>query len=377
MTHRVLHLITRFVVGGGAEKTTLQTLEALHHAERDYDIRLGFGHEHEPDRVNEIDDWIETVKFDMIRHYDLLRAPLAVLQVAKYLRTEQIDLLHTHGTEAGIIGRWAAFLANTPVVIHEIHGVPFTRDRNPLLNKFIEVMERISAPLATILIVKSKKIRDEFLNRGIGRREQYELIYHGVDIDWYREADSTFESVREVVNLLFIGRLVEGKGLFDLLEAFERLSETESVRLWIVGDGPLRESLQTTVDRRGLEDVRLLGYREDVSGLLASADVFVLPSYREGTPRVITEALAAGVPVVSTRIAGIPEQVDHGTTGYLYEPGNIEDLERYLGRLVASANRRERMGSAAAKDVNNFSLDVANERFTRLYDRLLSAVNPV
>lgn len=247
---RVLHLITRFLKGG-AEKTTKNTLYSLQDATDQYDLRLGFGAEYDPDEVASVqNESIETVCFRSIRQYNPVTHPIAVFAVARYLRREEIDILHTHSTEAGIIGRLAGWLAGTPVVIHEVHGDPITKDRNPALNATIGRLERVTARLSTRIIVKSEIIRKTYLERGFGWPEQYELIYHGVDLERFRDVEPAAigGSDSEVV-LLFVGRLEDGKGLFDLLSAFEdlELPGGQSARLLIAGDGSERSS----VIRRG------------------------------------------------------------------------------------------------------------------------------
>lgn len=368
---RVLHLITRYL-DGGAETTTRNTLKALSKAERTYDLRLGTGAEYDSERLRELEqEDITTHVFRNILHYNPVTAVLAVFSVAWYLHREDIDVLHTHSTEAGIIGRLAGFLAGTPIVVHEIHGDPITADRHFLLNTFLLFAERISALLADRIIVKSERIREMYLDRGIGRSEQYELIYHGVNIERFREtteADPSNVSNNDdaVCRLLFVGRLADGKGLFDLLTAVERL---DGIHLDIVGDGPLRSMLEETAYDRDLP-VDVLGYRDDIPKRMARADVFVLPSYREGTPRVITEALAAGLPVVATDIAGIPEQVDDGETGYLVEPGDIDALVTALQKLIDCPARRERFGASGRERVEAFDITTAQERYRELYREL-------
>lgn len=358
---RVLHLITRYLYGG-AEKTTRNAIEALNEADREYDVRLGTGAEYDPERLQSLG--IETTVFQTICHYNPVTAIIAVFSVAWYLRREDIDILHTHSTEAGIIGRLAGYLANTPVVIHEIHGDPITIDRNPLLNRVIVALERRTAPLADCLIIKSERIRETFLDRGIGRASQYELIYHGVDTDRFPQMDPNTRG--SSVRILFVGRLASGKGLYDLLNAVEQL---EGIQVDIVGDGELREDIAEQVEQRGLDTVSMLGYRDDIPSFMARSDMLVLPSYREGTPRVITEAMAAGLPVVATNIAGIPEQVSDGETGFLYTPGDVDALTKSIRRLVKDAALRAEFGRKARKRVDRFEVETAKAAYQNLYAR--------
>lgn len=367
---RVLHLITRFL-RGGAEKTTTNTLEALTDAEQEYDLRLGVGASYDPERLAAVDETgVDTMVFDSIRHYNPVSAVLAVAAVARYLRTEEIDLLHTHSTEAGIIGRFAAQLAGVPVVVHEVHGDPITSDRNPLLNASILQLERVAARSSTVQIVKSEHIERTYLDRGIGTPDQYRTIYHGVELDDFRTATPNREE--DVPVVLFAGRLSSGKGLNDLLDAVGRLREETAFKLLVAGDGPLSDDLTARVEREGLGNVvELLGYRNDVPELMAAADVFVLPSYREGTPRVITEALAAGTPVIATNIAGIPEQVADAETGYLVEPGDIDAFVDRLHLLLTDRDVRASMSGRAESSVAKFDVMTARRTYRELYDELL------
>lgn len=368
-TTRVLHLITRYV-GGGAETTTRNTLEALAADDRDYDLRLGTGAEHDPERLRALPD-VATVVFRTLRHYNPLTAPVAVLAVGWYLRRERIDVLHTHSTEAGIVGRLAAALAGTPVVIHEVHGDPVAVDRHPLLNRFVLLAERTAAPLADCLVVVADRLGEIYLDRDIGRPGQYRRIYDGVDLARFDGAvDAVADRPGGPVRLVFVGRLADGKGMFDLLDAVERLASSgRDVRLDVVGDGPLTDAVARDVASRDLP-VSLLGYRDDVPVVLARADVLVLPSYREGTPRVITEAMAAGLPVVSTAIAGIPEQVLDGETGYLVEPGDVDALTGRLRELVDEPDRRRAFGEQARDRAERFDVEAAQRQYRELYREL-------
>ncbi|MFB6199900.1 MAG: glycosyltransferase family 4 protein [Candidatus Nanohaloarchaea archaeon] len=369
---RVLHLITRFL-NGGAEKTTENTLDALKEADQGYDLRLGFGSEYNEDYVEEIEDkGIDTVCFRWIRHYNPITAVIAVFTVAVYLRREDIDVLHTHSTEAGIIGRIGGWLARTPVIIHEVHGDPIAEDRNSVLNWVILRLEKLTAKVTTRIVVKSKIIRETYLERGIGTEEQYELIYHGVDLEKFKDVEPADLPVSEDSTvLLFVGRLEEGKGLFDLLDAFQRLDVDHRVELCIVGDGELSERLLEEIEDRNIKYVELLGYREDIPQIMSASDILVLPSYREGTPRVITEALASGLPVVSTNIAGIPEQVNDGKTGYLIEPGEINKISTALEQLC-QPKIYKRMSKKYTNNIDKFNIKKKQQEYQNLYNNLVS-----
>ena len=348
---RVFHLITR-LLKGGAEAKTIATVQGL----EDYEFTVGYGAEYDPDQVAALEeDGIQTQQFRTIRHYNPVTTVPAVLSVARYLRKHEFDLVHTHSTEAGIIGRFAAALAGTPAVVHTVHGVPFADDRNDLLERFILACERAAAPRTDRIVTNADAIADDYLRRGIGQQEQYTTVYSGIDLEQFRDVTPAADVDGDGVRILMVGRLADGKGFDVLLDAVEQLA-TDNLSVYLVGDGPQKMFLEREIDRRGLaETVSMLGYRSDVPAIMAACDVFVLPSYREGTPRVITEAMASGLPVVATDIAGIPEQVADGESGYLIEPGDDAALANRLEALLASREQRESLGAVGRERVERFS----------------------
>lgn len=366
---RVLHLITRFL-DGGAETTTINELEAIREADLDADLRLGVGREHDEEALDSVEaQGVETQVFSWIRHYSLVASVLAVAQVARYLLRDDIDIVHTHSTEAGVIGRFAATIARTPVVVHEVHGDPIADDRSRLLNGFVLAMERLAARTTDYIVTKSPTIERCYLERGIGRPERYRVIRHGVDLERFRGASpaSDLDPDRDVV--MYVGRLARGKGIPDLLDAVAGLAD-DDVTLVLVGDGPLRSEIEGTVARRGMEvSVRLLGHREDVPSLLAAADLLVLPSYREGTPRVVTEALASGLPVIGTTVGGVPDQLDPATNGYLIDAGEVEALTATIRSVLA-----DDVGPVETAHLDRYSLARSRERHRELYEELVREV---
>jgi glycosyltransferase involved in cell wall biosynthesis len=372
VTPSVVHLITRFL-RGGAETTTENTVRALRDAPEPYELHLGFGASYDPEHVAEIEKLgVETHEFGLLKHREPLPQLGAVGEIALFLYRNEIDILHTHSTEAGVVGRFAAKLAGTPILIHEIHGDPVSPDRHELFNRLLIGLERLATAVTTVQVVKSERIRQSYLNRGVGSPEHYELIHHGVDIDRYQSATDDGAPPKRGTRLLYVGRLADGKGLFDLLSAVQRIDSDRQFDLLVVGDGPLYGELQGEIDQRELDEyVSLLGFRDDIPTLLASADVFVLPSYREGTPRVITEALAAGVPVVSTEIAGIPEQVRDGTNGHLVDPGDVQSLTAVLDRLLGKSDQRERLAANTDATLSKFAIDTVQRQYREFYRTLV------
>jgi len=349
---RVFHLITR-LLKGGAEAKTIETVLGLD----EYEFTVGYGAEYDSEQVARLEAaGIGTKQFTSIRHYNPVTAIVAVGAVARYLRKHHFDIIHTHSTEAGIIGRFAASLAGVPAIVHTVHGEPFAPDRNDVLERFVLYCERAAARHTDRLVTNADAIAENYLRRGIGQPDQYTTVYSGIDLDAFRDAAPASDVTGEGVRVVMVGRLADGKGFEDLLAAVDRLNR-DGLSVYLVGDGPLRKKLQQEVTQRGLsESVHLLGHRDDIPAILAACDVFILPSYREGTPRVITEAMASGLPVIATEIAGIPEQIEDGTNGILIQPGDVTALVSGLERLAESSELREQFGTASQERVERFSV---------------------
>lgn len=363
----VFHLITR-LLKGGAEAKTLTTVRELD----DYTFTVGFGHEFDDEQVASLrGDGVETVSFRSIRHYNPVTTVPAVLAVARELHRRSPDILHTHSTEAGIISRFAAALAGVPAVVHTVHGIPFADDRNAVLNRFVLTCERAAARVTDRMVTNADKIADDYLAAGIGTPDQYKTVYSGIDIRRFQSADPAVDLPGGRPRITMVARLADGKGFDVLFEALERLDAT-GYSVALVGDGPLADTLDENITASGLDDtVFRLGYRSDIPAVLAASDVFVLPSYREGTPRVITEAMAAGLPVVATNIAGIPEQVTDGESGYLVEPGDAAAVATALEDLLADDDRREAFGAFAQDRVKQFSTESMVRDIDAVYRSLL------
>ncbi|MGB9931517.1 glycosyltransferase family 4 protein [Haloarcula amylolytica] len=363
----VFQFITR-LLNGGAEAHLIETVRRLD----EYDVTVGHGAFYHDSQVKCLErEGITTKTFPLVRHYNPVTAPFAVLSVARYLRRNDFDIVHTNSTEAGIIGRFAAAIADVPVVVHTVHGVPFSDDRNVLLNRFVLAGERLAARHTDRIITNADVMAEEYLDRGIGTRDQYTTIPSGIDLEPFREASPAADLPGERPRVAMIGRLADGKGFDVLLDAVADIRQEASI--CIVGDGPLSDKLKNEIETRGLADrVSLTGYREDVPRVLAASDVLVLPSFREGTPRVITEAMAAGLPVVATDIAGIPEQVEHGESGYLIPPGDAAALADRLNELLADPRLRERFGQRGSERASQLSVKAMVDTTTDLYESLLS-----
>jgi glycosyltransferase involved in cell wall biosynthesis len=365
---RVFQLITR-LLRGGAERHLIETVTGLD----SYDFTVGYGSEYNQEQVALLEqEGIETVRFPLLRHYNPITSGAAVYSIARYLRREDFDIVHTNSTEAGIVGRFAARAGHVDNVVHTVHGVPFTEDRNRVLNQFVLSCERLAARHTDRIITNADVIAKQYLDRKIGIQNQYRTIYSGIDLESFRNITPATDLPGDRPRVVMVSRLTEGKGLNVLLDAVESLADREA-SVCIVGEGPLYSDLKDLIASRGLsERVFMTGYRNDIPNVLAASDILVLPSYREGTPRVITEAMASELPVVATNIAGIPEQVVDGETGYLIPTGDSEALAKRIKELLSEQQRREQMGRAGRDRAQQFSVKKMLNSLDDVYTSLLA-----
>jgi glycosyltransferase involved in cell wall biosynthesis len=374
----VLHVITRMIVGGAQENTMLSC--ALIDPER-FESEIVSG----PDTGDEgsLDEACRARGVRIVREPALVRPPhpardaLAILRLATHIRRGRFDVVHTHTSKAGILGRLAAWLARAPVVIHTAHGWSFSREDSARTRGAWIRLERFGARLCRTIVVVGEADRAQGLALGVGRPEQYELIRSGIEIDDYRSALDRADARRRIgvpgdaFVVGTVGRLSRQKAPQDLLAGFARLAAARGdAHLVLVGDGPLRAEVEREVAARGLAGrVHLLGLRQDVADVLAAFDVFALASRWEGLPRVFPQAMAAGLPIVATRVGGAADAIVPGETGWLVEAGDTEGLGARLVELAADPARARAMGGRGRDRVEEFSARGMVDRLDALYTR--------
>jgi glycosyltransferase involved in cell wall biosynthesis len=303
---------------------------------------------------------VEIVRIDELgREISPLRDFVATLRLARLIRRERPDILHTHTAKAGTVGRAAAVLAGRrrpPIVVHTFHGHVLRGYFGPVRSRFFRLLERWLASRTTALIAVSPQVRDDLVALGVAPAERFVVVRLGIELDERVAAGQNgraesrrylgIEPDRFAVG--WIGRMTAVKRTDDVLVAFKRLrDEGVDAVLCMVGDGPDRPELERRAHELGVvRDTLFLGYQEDVAPFYAAFDALVLPSSNEGTPVSAIEALAAGRPVVATRVGGVPDVVQEGRDGFLVDPGATDDLADRLTRLARDPELRERMGAA-------------------------------
>lgn len=281
---------------------------------------------------------------------------IAIIKICNYFRKVQPDIVHTHTSKAGIVGRIAAKLAGTPHIFHTVHGFPFHIGMPKLKHSLYLLIEKYGAGLTDIMLSQSEE--DVKTAEMLGIKPRIGGLYHignGVDLDEFdpgryssrqRLLTRNSLSINETDPVItIIGRINREKGYDDLVEALYLLRDLPWQALFIGPDEGYLAGIESQVGNYGLTDrIHLLGQRNDITDLLAVTDIYVLPSYREGLPRSLIEAQSMTLPCVATNIRGCREVVEEGVTGFLVPPGDHVALSNALRRLLTDPGLRAQMG---------------------------------
>jgi glycosyltransferase involved in cell wall biosynthesis len=378
---RIAHIITRLCTGG-AQENTFHTVRLANRDRFESHLISGptLGAE------GSIEAAVEAAGVEILREPNLVREPnalrdgRALRSLTRRLREGRYDIVHTHTSKAGMIGRIAARRAGVPIVVHTPHGNIFDGYFSPWKTRLFIALERFAARRTDCIIELTKGGIEEHLAVGIGRRAQYDVIFSGIDLSPYEAAITTRDSTRAALGippggLLVggVGRLEPVKGFTYFVEAAARIAETvPEAHFVIAGSGALENALRAQAAPLG-DRMHFLGLRHDVPALMAAFDVLVVPSRNEGMGRVILEAGAAGVPVVAARVGGIPDLVDEGMTGRLVPKEDPEALAGAVIALLRNAEERRAMGAnARAKVVPAYSLENMVAAIEQRYEELLN-----
>jgi len=297
-----------------------------------------------------------------------LRDLLALAELVVLMRRQRPDIVHASSSKAGVLGRLAGWLARIPIRIFTVHGWAFSAHAGAR-SRVYALAERLVRPLTTLTICVSESERDAGIAARTCDAERSAVIRTGIDLASF----ATARPLDETPRIVGVGRLREPKDPLTLVRALALLRGPFQATL--VGSGPDEPEVEEEVRRMGLAaSVLLAGERDDVPELLASSSVFVLSSRSEALPVSVLEAIAAGLPVVATRVGGVPELVVDGETGFLVPPADPAALAAALQRLLDEPELRARLGAAGrVRAEEHFALDSFVESHLDLYRRALAA----
>ena len=294
-------------------------------------------------------------------------------RLASFLRKKKVDILHMH-TGTFFFGSIAARLARTPVSLYTEHGRFFVE---PLV-RLIE--DRISGMLIGQIVAVSHELEKYLAERVKLPARKICTIINGIRVDRFAPRPKPlrlleeFDLAQSCKIVGTVGRLDDVKDQVSMIEAFARVVEAvPDARLFLVGEGPMREALTEVISSHSLEKkVVITGARGDIPDLLNLFDLFVLTSVSEGTSISILEAMASGLPVVATNVGGNPSIIDHESDGLLVEPRDITGIANAIESLLTNNALSQQMGEkGAAKIRSDYSIEKMIESYEEIYFRLL------
>lgn len=379
----ILHVITRMDAGGAATNTLLGMDGVRNHG---FDVTLVYGRTNDPDgsisaRVRDMGIPAVLIPF-LVRDVSPISDLRAAAAIYRIMKAGKFALVHTHTSKAGALGRIAARCLRTPV-IHTPHGHIFYGYFGPLGTTVYTHVERFLARWSHGLVSLTEDETIECLKRAIGRREQFHTIPSGVPLAHFMGIarqdglDLRHHWGLHDKSVLFVsaGRLVPIKGFDSLLRSFAVCrAHNPHCFLGIVGDGPERASLEKLAASLGVDRcVRFAGHMHDIRPALSAADVFVLASKNEGMGRVIVEAMAAGLPVIATKVGGIVNLLRSNDTGILVAKDDTVALADAMRELADDRTRRLRMGACARAEVYpEYDLETMVARLADLYRQTIA-----
>ncbi len=382
---RVLHIITRMIVGG-AQENTLLSVEGLDQLP-EYEVTLASGVDNGPEgelltRARETTRLV--VVPELGRNINPWADVTAFWKLYRLIKQGRYHIVHTHSSKAGVLGRLAAKLAGTPFIVHTLHSLVFHEYQPWLVNRTWRVIKKLCAPLTDHFISVSSIISDKAIAARIARPEKFCTIYSGMELDWFLKAEVDAQAIRREFGIPAdapvvgkIARLFPLKGHDQLMDAApEIVRRHPNVRFFLIGDGILQEHLRERARAAGILDNFVFAGlidRERIPEMLAAMDVVVHTSLREGLARVLPQALAMGKPCVSFDIDGAPEVVIPDQTGYLVKPNDSVGLADCIARLLDDPQLRAQMGAAGRRHVDPaFRAETMVRQIAEVYAMLLA-----
>ena len=385
---KILHIITRLDMGGSAQNTLLTCLKLS----RKYEMVLVCGLSQESNMTDsereavdkQIDqaheNGVKIIKVSsLVRRISPVSDILALCDLIRIIKAEKPDVVHTHTSKAGLLGRMAAKIVSAPNIVHTPHGHIFFGHFGPVFSKIFLWIEKVFSTITDRVVALTGGESRDYKELNVYAPEKISEIHSGVDIEKFKRSPVGAVEKKRALGLDqnglvvgFIGWLLPIKGPMHLLKAMENVwRDRDDVILVYIGKGDLdvdlrAEALKISANGR----INFLGWRNDIDEIMPVFDIFVLPSLNEGMGRVLVEAMAAGKPIVASNVGGIPDLVKHNHNGLLVPPGDEKALAAAIMQLINDPEKAKMMGQCGRELCHQFSLDAMIEKIDQLYMEL-------
>jgi glycosyltransferase involved in cell wall biosynthesis len=364
MMEKILHIVGDSKFGGGS---VIIAQLAVHQKSIGYDVSVLTTDNEFSIYLRDLG--INVIHFDCIwRSYNLVKDIYGIVKLTSFLRKNRFDFVHTHTTKAGFIGRVASWLSRVTYIIHTVHGFPFSEVSSKIKVSVFSFLERILFRISNKVVFVSNYHLAWAERLGIVSRSGVAIsIRNGVD------PISPEKNSQSLRNIVFVGRMVKEKGIFDLLNAFNRIKELHTdVSLLYIGDGPDFLELKSLVE--GQTQIHLTGFINDVTQFISEEDIFVLPSYREGLSISAIEAQSMGLASVLSDVGGNVEVSNNGLAAQIFRVTDVENLAKVLNHILSDSEFRETLKVNAKQNyLKNYTSQRMLEEYRELYSTLTSS----
>ena len=320
----------------------------------------------------------------LARRVHVLADLAAFVELICVFRRLRPAIVHTHSSKAGILGRWAAWCARVPVIIHTVHGYGITPAQSYWLRRVLILLERMTGWITTYWIAVAQTDIEKGVEWGLFDRTQASVVRPGIDPQPFQTVLSA--TTRHALRAEFgagpddylvgtVACLKPQKAPEDFVAVAKRVCDVvPQARFILIGDGDLRPRVESLIEQNGLDHrLYLAGWRRDVSTAMKSFDAFLLTSHWEGLPRVLLEARTIGLPVVATRVGGVAEVIAEGRHGWLSDAGDVDGLATQLIRVLQSRSGQLHRGLNSVEALpKEFHLEEMVKQYESLYDRFLN-----
>jgi len=291
----------------------------------------------------------------------------AFFSLLKIFRKYKFDIIHTHSSKTGFLGRITGKLSGCKKVVYTVHGISFHDYQNPIKKIFFYLLEIVAGQFNDKVILVNKFYRKKFW---FIPAKKLMTIYNGIEFAGLQSRNKWQDGK---IRFISVGRLDAQKSPFDLLKAFYEVSKVrDNVELTLIGDGEYYSQLSKIVEQNDLGDsVKLPGWQKDIGSFLAESDIFISSPVYEAFGLVFCEAGYTGLPVISTNVEGIPEVVKDGETGILVPPRDTEAMKEAMLKLIDDESMRLEMGGKAkARVIEQFDLNSFINKYLEMYELL-------
>ncbi|OQX56625.1 MAG: hypothetical protein B5M53_00525 [Candidatus Cloacimonas sp. 4484_209] len=376
---KIIHIITQFALGGATENTLI-TVSKLRRKKFSPLVVSG----KEPYKEGDLLDYVKSIDVpffinkNLKRSINPIRDLFCLFSLSKFIRIQKGTIVHTHSSKAGIIGRWAGYLAGCRLLIHTVHGWSFHQYMVWWKRYLFVFLERFTARFTSKLICVTNQDVKKGLQNRIGTKEQYMVIRSGFDIQKFDRHFCNIELVKRRFNLPLNKKIVGSVGRLSyqkdpktfVRSAYIVTQERDDVIFVYVGDGKLRDEIERMIENLGLKkSVYLLGFQKDIEKIFPIFDIFILTSLWEGLPKVIPQAMASEVPVVATSVDGVREIIQHDINGLLSPPGDFKSLAKNVLVLLNDNVIRKRFVQNSLKKVKEFDEKLMVKTISELYEK--------